>query len=71
MAHFRTFGESTASLFVCLRIRFGPCNDYNHYLAAFVLPGPAICYGIRCCVSYHGYLSFDPLFSIVASLKTM
>ena len=28
-----------------------PCNKY--YLAAFVLPGPAICF----CVSYHGYCS--------------
>ena len=23
------------------------------------------------CVSYHGYMSFDPFFSIVASLKAM
>ena len=25
----------------------------------------------RCCASYHGYLSLDPFFSIVASLKAM
>ena len=71
MAHFSAFGDSTASLFICVRMRFGSCNNYNHYLAAFVLTGPDICYGARCCVSYHGYLSFDPFFSIVASLKAM
>ena len=71
MAHFSAFGDSTASLFICVRMRFGPCYNYNHYLAAFVLTGPDICYGARCCVSYQGYLSFDPFFSIVASLKAM
>ena len=34
--------DSTASFFICVRIRFEPCN--NHYLAAFVLPRPAICF---------------------------
>ena len=33
---------SIASLFIFVRIGFEPCN--NHYLAAFVLPGPAICF---------------------------
>ena len=44
MAHFSTFSDSTSSLFVCVRIRFEPCNNVNHYLAAFVLPGAAICF---------------------------
>ena len=25
----------------------------------------------KCCVTYHGYLSLDPFFSIVASLKAV
>ena len=33
--------SSIASLFIFVRIGFEPCN--NHNLAAFVLPGPAIC----------------------------
>ena len=54
MAHFSAFDDSTASLFVRVRIRFYPCN--NHYLAGFVLQGPAICFsGKKLC--YHGYLS--------------
>ena len=70
MAHFSAFGDSTASLFICARIRFELCD--NHYLAAFVLPDPANCFcGKICCVYYHSYLSFDPFFSIVASLKAM
>ena len=41
-AHFSVSGDSIASLFIFLGIGFEPCN--NHYLAAFVLPGPAICF---------------------------
>ena len=67
MAHFSVSCDSIASLFIFVRIGFEPC--YNHYLAAFVFPGPAICFVLRCCVTYHGYLSLDPFFSFVASLK--
>ena len=42
MAHFSVSGDSIASLFIFLGVGFEPCN--NHYLAAFVLPGPAICF---------------------------
>ena len=42
MAHFSVSCDSIASLFIFVRIGFEPCN--NHYLAAFVLPGPAICF---------------------------
>ena len=43
------------------------------YLAAFVLLSRAIIFAFvaRCRVSYHGYLSFDPFFIIVACLKAM
>ena len=41
MAHFSVSGDSIASHFIFVWIGFEPCN--NHYLAAFVLPGPAIC----------------------------
>ena len=45
---------------------------FSCYIAAFVLPGPAICFcGKMLHVSYHGYLSFDPFFTIAASLKAM
>ena len=68
MAHFSAFDDSTASLFVRVRIRFYPC--INHNLAGFVLPGPAICFsGKKLC--YHGYLSVDPFLGIVASLRAM
>ena len=39
MAHFSAFGDSTASHFICVRIRFGPCNNYNHYLVGFCIAG--------------------------------
>ena len=42
MAHFSVSCDSIASLLIFVRTGFEPCN--NHYLAAFVLPGPAICY---------------------------
>ena len=42
MAHFIVSCDSIASLFIFVRIGFEPCN--NHYLGAFVLPGPAICF---------------------------
>ena len=44
MAHFSVSCDSIASLFifVIVRIGFEPCN--NHYLAAFVSLGPAICF---------------------------
>ena len=40
MAHFSVSCGSIASLFIFVRVGFELCN--NHYLAAFVLPGPAI-----------------------------
>ena len=40
MGHFSVSCDSTTSLFIFVRIEFEPCN--NHYLAAFVLPRPAI-----------------------------
>ena len=42
IAHFSESCGSIASLFIFVKIGFEPCN--NHYLAAFVLPGPAICF---------------------------
>ena len=44
MARFSVSCDSIASLFifVIVRIGFEPCN--NRYLAAFVSPGPAICF---------------------------
>ena len=42
MAHFSVSCDSIASLFIFVRIGFEPCN--NHYLPAFALPAPAICY---------------------------
>ena len=39
MAHFSVSGDSIA-FFIFVRIGFEPFN--NHYLAASVLPGPAI-----------------------------
>ena len=42
MAHFSVSCDSIASPFIFVRIGFEPCN--NHYLAAFVLPGLAICF---------------------------
>ena len=60
---------SIASLFIFVRIGFEPCN--NHYLAAFVLPARLFAVVARCCVTYHGYFSLNPFFSIVASLKAL
>ena len=43
-----------------------------HYLAAFSdCRARPFAFVARCCASYYGYLSLDPFFSIVASLKTM
>ena len=42
MAYFSVSCHSIASLFIFVRVGFEPCN--KHYLAAFVLPGPAICF---------------------------
>ena len=42
MAHFSVSCDSIASLFIFVTIGFEPGN--NHYLAAFVMPGPAICF---------------------------
>ena len=37
---FVAFGS--ASLFICVRIRFGSCNNYNRYLAGFcIASGPS------------------------------
>ena len=69
MAHFNASGDRTASLVIFVKIGFEPCN--NLYLVVFVLPGRLLVYVARCCVSYHGYLSFDPFFGTVASLRAM
>ena len=42
MAHFSVSCNSIASLFIFLSLGFEQCN--NNYLAAFVLPGPAMSY---------------------------
>ena len=42
MAHFSVSGDSIASHCIFVGIGFEPCTCNNHYLAAFVLPGPAI-----------------------------
>ena len=48
MAHFSVSGDGVDSHFIFVRLEFEPCN--NHYLATFVLPGPAICfYGKMLC----------------------
>ena len=41
MAHFSVSGDSIASHCIFVGIGFEPCTCNNHYLAAFVLPGPA------------------------------
>ena len=41
MAHFSVSGDSIVSHCIFVGIGFEPSN--NHYLAAFVLPGLAIC----------------------------
>ena len=71
MDHFSASCDSTASLFIFVRIGFEPCNIL--YLAAVTLLGPAIFFFFvaRCCVCYHGYLSFDPFCSIVTFLRAM
>ena len=70
MAHVSASSDSIASLFISVRIGFEPCN--NRYLAlSFAMPGPAICFCDMISIYNHGYLSFDPLFSIVASLRAM
>ena len=43
MAHFSVSGDSIASHCIFVGIGFETCTCNNHYLAAFVLPGPAIC----------------------------
>ena len=63
---------SIASLFIFVRIGFELCIIIiilqllycraQLHVFAFVA---------RCCVTYHGYFSLDPLFSIVASLKAL
>ena len=49
-----------------VRIGFEPFNNLTINLQYF-----NVAFVARCCVSYYGYLSFDPFFSIVASLKAM
>ena len=44
MAHFSVSGDSIASHCIFVGIGFEPCTCNNHYLAAFVLPGSAICF---------------------------
>ena len=68
MAHFSASGDSIASLFITVRIGFERCTC--------ILPLLCCCarlfaFVARCRVSYHGYLSFDPFFIIVACLKAM
>ena len=42
MAHFSVSGDSIASHCIFVGIGFETCTCNNYYLAAFVLPGPAI-----------------------------
>ena len=44
MAHFSVSGDSIASHCIFVGIGFETCTCNNHYLAAFVLPGLAICF---------------------------
>ena len=54
--YFSVFCGSITSLFIFVRIGFEPC--YNHYLAAFALPGPAICFcGKMLCYSSQLFFS--------------
>ena len=71
MAHFSASGDSIASLFIVERIAFEPCNNYSLSCNFVRLPGRLFAFVAKCCASCHGYLSLDPFFSIVASLKAM
>ena len=44
MAHFSVSGDSIVSHCIFVGIGFETCTCNNRYLAAFVLPGPAICF---------------------------
>ena len=75
MAHFSVSGDSIASVFIFVRIGFVPCKNYTLSCSFCQIAGPGyllfVCFVARCCASYHGYLSLDPFFSIVVSLKAM
>ena len=73
MAHFSVSGDSIATVFIFVRIGFEPCNNYTLHILQLSSDCRARPFAIvaRCCSSYHGYLSLDPFFSIVASLKAM
>ena len=63
MAHFSVPCDSIASLFIFVRIGFEPCNNHLQLLYCRARLFAIVA---RCCVTYHGYLSLDPFFSIVA-----
>ena len=73
MAHVSASDDSMASVFISVRIGFEPCD--NHYIqllyCSFCIAGPGYLLLWQDAVSHHGYLSFDPFFTIVASLKAM
>ena len=71
MAHFSVSCGSIASLFIFVRIGFEPCNNHYHYQQLLYCRARLFAFVARCCVTYHGYLSLDPFFSIVASLKAV
>ena len=70
MAHFSASGDSIASRVIVVRIGFEPCNNILLQLLLDWRARP-FAFVARCCASYHGDLSLDPFFSIVASLKAM
>ena len=72
IAHFSASGDSTAFLFIFARRRFEPSN--NLYLAVFNAgSGRLFVFVARCCVSYHGYLSFEEasLISFIFAVETI
>ena len=73
MAYFSVSFDSIASLFifVIVRIGFEPCNNHYHYQQLLYCRARLFAFVARCCVTYYGYLSLDPFFSIVASLKAV
>ena len=71
MAHFSVSCDSIASLFIFVRIGFEPCNNHYHYQQLLYCQAPLFAFVARCCVTYQGYLSLDPFFSIGASLKAV
>ena len=70
MAHFSVSGDSIATVFIFVRIGFELLLYIILQLLSDCWARPFACVA-RCCASYHGYLSLDPFFSIVAILKAM